>query len=931
MQVLQRRATYVSLCVSIALFAFTGCNGAHRRAPTVHNGSADLSKVVFSAESVELDGQWLLFPEELLSPAEVDRRMEHACAPGAANGQDISAPVPVAVPGLWRTQEFRGKVGDTFGVGTMVLSMHLPENSPPLVFRLMLNQGSSRVFVNGTAADGALASDPGRPDLVPVGNPRYYFLPEGDRDVRIVIQKANWWDDYGAGIMTAPSVGSADAMFAIRNFNIGYESFLIGCLLFCALYHLMLYFLERRDRPLLFFSFISAAVVLRQLSINEKFWMSSIGVGHFTLLRIEHGSAYLVCALFILYFSALFPRYAIRPIKMVLIAAGAFGVAATFLPDPRFFTGMLLYLHSYIVLSAVFCFYIAIRAMLTKEPQSFPMLIGLCALVVPTMQDIMVTYQLVIVRYLMPLGFLPFVLIESYVLARRYARGTREAERLRVRTERLAELDRAKTAFIANVSHELRTPIALIKTPIEALQAGAYGESIPRGHPVFASVESNANRLLKLTENFLMMTRLDSGAALETVPIDIASILPRYVDDLAPMAKKAGIAIELSIGRDRADSPIVADIDVRAFDIIFFNLASNALKFTPTGGKIAISLSAIDGTVSLSVEDTGIGIAKESLSSIFTRYGKVYESELSNYDGNGIGLSLARDTAHAMGGDITATSEPGKGSRFTLTLPQSKSGATCHQNVRQSGYARLFGDVRPALATQESAAAEGARTRVLVVEDNDDMRRFVAECLSAENEIIEAVDGMDAKDKLDGMPLPDLVVCDVMMPRMDGAALFRYSRDNPRLSSLPFIMLTARDEGDEKVRILREGAVDYIVKPFKVDELRARVSTAVSRAKADRESLRRKMESAIAGVFSGAGLDGRAEHAGHPTREPSPSGLSHREAEVMDLVLQGMSDKEIADSLGISVRTASNHVASILRKTELSGRGELAAKFGPRD
>ena len=257
--------------------------------------------------------------------------------------------------------------------------------------------------------------------------------------------------------MMAPSLGSIDAMDDIRNFNIGYESFLIGCLLFCALYHLMLFLLERRDRALLLFTLISVAVLFRQLSINEKFWMSSMGVGHFTLLRIEHGSAYLVCALFIVYFSALYPRYAIRPLRWILIAAGAFGIAAIFYPDPRFFSGLLLYLHSYIILSAAFCFFIAIRAMIAKEAQSLAMFIGLCAVAIPTMQDILVTYMLSIVRYIMPLGFLPFVLIESYVLARRYARGTREAESLRVKTERLAELDRAKTAFIANVSHELRT------------------------------------------------------------------------------------------------------------------------------------------------------------------------------------------------------------------------------------------------------------------------------------------------------------------------------------------------------------------------------------------------------------------------------------------------------------------------------------------
>ena len=134
-------------------------------------------------------------------------------------------------------------------------------------------------------------------------------------------------------------------------------------------------------------------------------------------------------------------------------------------------------------------------------------------------------------------------------------------------------------------------------------------------------------------------------------------------------------------------------------------------------------------------------------------------------------------------------------------------------------------------------------------------------------------------------------------------------------------MLTARDEGDDKVRILREGASDYIIKPFKVEELRARVSAVIKRSEALRGNMRQKMESMIAAAFSETAITGQ------PTTRRIPEGISHRETEVMDLVLRGMSDKEIADELGISVRTASNHVAAILRKTGRAGRNELMEKF----
>jgi len=905
--------------VMLALFCLEGCVYVVSRDPVVKNGRADLTSTDFSAGIVDLAGDWLLFPDEILSPEEVERGVDGA-------GEFAR----VKVPGIWQSQEFNGKKGSIYGIGTMALTISLPPESPPLSIRMALSQGSSRVFLNGVTVDADLVTDPHRPDLVPPGNPRYYSVPAGTESIRIVIQKVNWWDGYGSGMITAPRIGLTRDMEEIRNFNIGYESFLIGCFVFCALYHLMLFFLEKRDRALLLFALISLSVLLRQISIGEKFLMSMMGVGHFTLLRFEHGSAYLVCVLFILYFSLLYPRVSPRLMRWILVALGSFGIVATMLPDLRIFSGMMFFLHGVIILSAAFCLYVSIKAILARQEHSRAMFVGIIFLAVPTCLDILVTYFFVIVRYVMPLGFLPFILIETYILARRYAQGTREAEVLRIKTDRLAELDRAKTAFIANVSHELRTPITLIKTPIEAMRAGVYGESIPRGHRLFSVIGHNADRLLRLVENFLMMTRLESGSALETVPVDLASVLPRYIEDVMPIADMSGIKVALKIDSVADAVQVVADIDIRAFDIIFFNLVVNAIKFSNPGGTVTVLLrGGADKSrkvILLSVTDTGIGISPDALASLFSRYGKVYDSERSNYDGNGIGLSLARETARALGGDISVTSEVGKGSCFTLTLPESSSGIACHQNIELSGYAKLLGSMLPPVSSASEAPVSSrtnvngsSRTRLLVVEDNDEMRRFIAESLASEYEIIEAVDGEDARDKLEKGDLPDLVICDVMMPRMDGFSLFRYTRSKPLLSSLMFIMLTARDESDEKVRMLREGVFDYIVKPFRVDELRARISTVIQHRDQERSSFRKRAEKIIEGLFSEQDK-GVCENTEFEQRLLS---LSSRECEVMELASRGMPDKQIAETLGISIRTASNHIASILRKTGLSGRRDL--------
>jgi two-component system sensor histidine kinase ChiS len=914
------------LCITLATMFLAGCADVRAGTPPVRDGFVDLSSYDVSSGPCELSGDWFLFPGEILSPEEVNRRLAMNMTASAS----AKPPSRVKVPGLWRTQHFRGSPGQRFGAGTCALTIRLPEGARPLVIRFTLSQGSTRVYLDGREADGSLVMDPARPDLVPAGNPQYITIPSGSKEVRIVLQKANWWDSYGSGILAAPTIGTATEMGMIRDFNIGYESFLVGLLLIIAFYHIILFLLQRKDAALILFSLLSLAVLARQLSIGEKYWMSLVGIRHFTLLRMEHGSAYLVCILFIEYFAVLFPRFAFRPVRRILAGAGAFGLFLTFLPDPRIFSGFLWYLHVYIAMSAIFCLYIAIRAIVAKEPQSWAMFAGVCALAIPSAADVMVTYMLAIARYVMPLGFVPFILIESYVLAQRYTRGTREAESLRVKAERLEDLDRVKTAFLANVSHELRTPLSLIKAPVEAVQSGMYGESIPRDHRVFSIVRSNTDRLLRLVENLLAMSRMDAGVPFNPVPTDLATIVPRYLDEIGPLAERSGI----ELARDIGVRPLVVDIDIRAFEIIFFNLVSNAMKFTPPGGRVTVRLTRnpeprrgqeTTSSILLSVIDTGCGIAAEDIPHLFTRYGKLYDRERRHYDGNGIGLSLSRDIARRLGGDITVESETGNGSAFTLMLPENVHGSRPGTEPHQTDYADLVMDYASAqLAAKAEPRKDETRkqkaARVLVVEDQPDMRAFVAECLSPEYDVVQASDGLDAREILSSGMIPDLVLCDVMMPRLDGIALFEYAQANATLAAVPFIMLTALDDEKEKLRLLREGAIDYIVKPFSMEELRAKVSAVIRLRAGDRNRMIRSIEAALRESVA----------PGTASREDPgdfSAGLTIREREVLRMLEDGATDKSIAEALGISVRTASNHVASILRKSGVPGRQSFIKKY----
>ena len=567
-----------------------------------------------------------------------------------------------------------------------------------------------------------------------------------------------------------------------------------------------------------------------------------------------------------------------------------------------------------------FALYILIKAMYQHENQAGIMFIGFLFLSLPVILDIILTSFFIGSRYLTPLGLIPFIMAQSFALAKRYTRDTEEAEKLRVSTARLTELDRVKTNFMANISHELRTPITLIKAPVEAILSGEYGESVPKNHAVFGLVQNNINRLLRLVENLLSLTRLESGTEYDLQPTDIGALIPAYLDEFKLVAEKAGLTLELENRCVSQGIKPVADIDTKAFEIIVFNLLSNALKFTQAGGHITVTLDCIQvghkPVLKLGVADTGIGIKEEDIPTLFVRYQKIYDRERHHYEGNGIGLSLSKETAKAMGGDITVASTMGKGSIFTLELPLSTKKAV----QEATGQGMTFEGVRPQIENEQEGRPlkEGHRTRILVVEDHAEMRQFIADNLGTEHEIIQASDGLEAKKLLASLPPPDLILSDIMMPGLDGIGLFEFARAEATLTPIPFMFLTARDESEEKIRLLRGGCIDFMIKPFSVGELRAKVSAILALREKERSTLLRRVQSAIDETGAFPALSERVY----------PENLTVREIEVLKKVVSGATDKEIAEYFGIASRTASNHVGALLKKTGLTSRQSLMVTYG---
>ena len=424
-----------------------------------------------------------------------------------------------------------------------------------------------------------------------------------------------------------------------------------------------------------------------------------------------------------------------------------------------------------------------------------------------------------------------------------------EEERRRV--EALAELDRAKTAFFSNVSHEFRTPLTLMLGPLEDLATG--GGSAEQMQAQAALALRNGARLLRLVNSLLDFSRIEAGrvhAAYE--PTDLGAFTAGIASSFQSAIERAGLELEVDC-RPLAE-PVYVDREM--WEKVVLNLISNAFKFT-LEGRIVISVgpSADGRSAVVAVADTGIGIPAAEIPRLFERFHRVASAQGRSFEGSGIGLALVHELVKLHGGDISAESEPGRGATFTITLPLG-AGHLPADRVRDAAEPIALPGARaqeyldealrwlpdavagaPSLAPSPAGAtARRSGKRVLLADDNADMRAYVGRLLENEGyEVATAQDG-EAALALARERTPDLILTDVMMPRLDGFGLLRAVRGDAGLSNAPVIMLSARAGEEAKVEGLQAGADDYLVKPFAARELLARVNANIQLAEQRREA-----------------------------------------------------------------------------------------------
>jgi signal transduction histidine kinase/ligand-binding sensor domain-containing protein/DNA-binding response OmpR family regulator len=466
------------------------------------------------------------------------------------------------------------------------------------------------------------------------------------------------------------------------------------------------------------------------------------------------------------------------------------------------------------------------------------------------------------------------IIVSIWRFQLRRIRMKHELEMQRFESQKLHEIDSMKSRFFVNISHEFRTPLTLILGPINKILTKTRNQEIKQE---LNMMQRNARRLQRLINQLLDLSKIEAGKmTLQARPENIVALLNRIVQSFESRAKLKGIELKFSSELDE----IIAYIDRDKIENIFYNLLSNALKFTPERGTVAVNLNIPPGPlrqkdgapsaskggiggefpplkgdkggcpsagyIEITISDTGIGIPQDRLDKIFDRFYQVDDSYTREHEGTGIGLALTKELVELHHGKIVVKSELNKGTTFTVYLPLGKEHLKPEEIVSEIPSEEFKLEIfqeEPSEGLEPSECyAPPSRRRalplVLIVEDNRDMRIYMQDCLASNYRVIEAVDGEDGLHRAIEK-IPDLIISDVMMPKMDGFEMCGRLKSDERTSHIPVILLTARASDESKIKGLELGADDYLIKPFDRTELLVRAKNLIEQRRKLRERFSR--------------------------------------------------------------------------------------------
>ncbi|TAL36796.1 MAG: response regulator [Spirochaetes bacterium] len=835
---LKKYQRYLFLCCAVAITALSPLAAAHTP-PVADKGVIDLRPWDFDADgSLPLNGAWEFYWDRLLAPADFARDTK----PGM-DGY-------FAIPGTWNRLSVNGAPLGHRGCATFRLTA-LMDGKSRCGIKLFRLSTAFRLFVNGAPVAAAGVVGPDTASSVPQYLPQVVALVPADGRAELVLQVSNFHHTKG-GPREEIVVGPEESLRGAFMRKMLMELFVAGSISIMGLYHMILFLYRRRERAALHFGLFCFTISVWAVLNGE---LSLVQAFHGLDWRLHRTVSYLALCfsvpLFFNYVRDIFPRTPRAAVRFLNGAAAVYALVIIAAPI-SIYSAALPYYEIIILAAVAFVLFIVGRELAAKNIEAVYVSAGIVIYFTAVVNDIL--YDIYVIRTIMlgHLGLFAFFLFQSLLMARRFSRAFTLSERLsedlRETNESLRELDRLKDEFLANTSHELRTPLSGMIGIAESLADGVAGSVSPGMRKNLDLVIASGRRLSNLVNDILDFSRLKHhDIRLSLAPVNVHSVAQAVLDVTRYLAGGKDIALVNAV--DPGLPPAAAD-EAR-LEQVFHNLVGNSLKFTARGRiEVDARLLPGKGTLEIRVTDTGEGIAADRLARVFEPFEQADGSATRVHGGTGLGLSIVKRLVELHGGGVDIASQPGEGTRVSFTLPVADASLEKAQNARLVPIqSRWAGDIVAADAEisdppapfppahEKAFSCRGCR--ILAVDDDPVNLQVIANQLALHDySVTTATGGADALELIRRGGDYDLVILDVMMPRVSGFEVAQAVRKNFDLFELPIIMLTARSRIVDIVTGFEAGANDYLTKPFHRDELLARVHTLIALKRAVKDNAR---------------------------------------------------------------------------------------------
>lgn len=806
----------VSCIIVCALFPYVPSKA---EAPIAQMGTIDVTDWRFAENgSIALDGEWRFYWRQLLTPEELEQA-------GAAEASLIQ------VPGTWGSQELAKQQLSNQGYGTYQLRVRLaPEHVDHALALAMPSVATSyKLWINGKLLNEEGTVGINKDEMQPGNLPQSIYFSTDQSTLDIVIQVANFSQRKG-GLWSEIHIGYAEQISLAREKSIAWQLVFAGGLLIIGLYHLILYFFRRSLLSVLYFGLACIMIFLRTMFVKEILWVRFWPSFSWELaVKIEYLSAFFGVGFFVLYAYQLYKQDASKKLTYGLFLLICLISLPVVLFPAIVYTPYMLPSQLVLLIAVAYMIAVVIKAAYRKRSGARLNLAVSLLFLASVVNDIFLYNFWIHSTDLLPYGLYTLIFSQTLILASRFSKAFREVEDL---SEQLIKLNEMKDDFLVNTSHELKTPLHGIMNLLAAMREGTAGKLNETQASQIESVMAVTKRLSNLINDILDFYKLKNGELQlrrKSISIQAAlqvnrQIFQHYVADR-----------ELQLVFDIPENlpPVYADED-RLMQI-FYNLIGNAVKFTESG-LIEVSAKREGDLVFVSVSDTGIGIPAEKQALIFQSFEQVGAAIAKEYGGTGLGLTITKRLIELQGGGLSVQSKPGEGSTFVFHLPVADKPADA--NTAQS----YIPDNNESKKTQQNLSKADKQYTVLAVDDDATNREVLLQIFADEPcQMLLARDGAEALEILARQTDVDVVVLDVMMPKLSGYEVCERIRETYTLFELPVLLATVRHDEDDLLRGFSSGANDYLSKPFYSHELKARVQTHVKLKQSVEEMLQSEM------------------------------------------------------------------------------------------